>query len=115
MTPTAPRSTSTAWSGTASTRPAAPAPAARSTRTPATGTEALAVLRYVALAARPEWLIWRPTLPASGTDSAAPALLDEGTASLRQWATWPARQPPESVVVMVVMPTNSTPGQPKSI
>src|SRR6266511_2805905 len=70
MTPTAPRSTSTAWSGTASTRPAAPAPAARSTRTPATGTEALAVLRYVALAARPEWLIWRPTLPASGTDSA---------------------------------------------
>jgi len=40
MTPTAPRSTSTAWSGTASTRPAAPAPAAGSTRTPARGTEA---------------------------------------------------------------------------
>src|SRR6266508_2310607 len=101
MTPTAPRSTSTAWSGTASTRPAAPAPAARSTRTPATGTEALVVLRYVALAARPEWLIWRPTLPASGTDSAAPALLDEGTASLRQWATWPARRPPGSAVVVM--------------
>src|SRR6266498_2048806 len=37
----------------------------------------------------------------------------EGTASLRQWATWPARRPPGSAVV--VMPTSSTPGQPRSM